>query len=327
MDYESNRREELVSRNDQIYKLCQETTLGGDNRFLCSGRCVTGPSIDNGYLVGTWSFVIVAPALHFGLVAPEIWKKGQEKGDYAQQALVIVSVAMFLLTVVLMLATSLTDPGIIPRRALQKAVPGLAEKVAEKTQLPDNLVMKDESPCTLPLPPSFTEEQERLGYKWCETCHIVRPPRASHCPDCDNCILRLDHHCPFVGNCIGQRNYGYFVSLLLSGSVLGISVTTSAVFYLCDGRWGWESHGLLTEIPLGLLVALIEIPFLLVLGLGVYHVCLICRGLTTKEQRRGRIPGGRTICSKSKRMAAMIPWREKVAINFRQAPSQNNSNP
>jgi hypothetical protein len=242
-------------------------------------------------------------------------------GNIAEQAIVILSAVMFLATICLMLATSLTDPGIIPRRALQKAVPGLAAKVAENTQLPENLIMKDESACTLPLPPSFTEEQERMGYKWCETCLIVRPPRASHCPDCDNCILRLDHHCPFVGNCIGQRNYGYFVSLLLSGSILGICVTTSAVFYMMDGPWPWEQYHLLTEIPLGLLVAVIEIPFMLILGLGLYHVCLICRGFTTKEQRRGRGPGGRTICARSG--MAMIPWREKVAINFRQAMSNS----
>uniref|UniRef100_A0A4W5Q4B8 Palmitoyltransferase n=1 Tax=Hucho hucho TaxID=62062 RepID=A0A4W5Q4B8_9TELE len=50
------------------------------------------------------------------------------------------------------------------------------------------------------------------GWRYCYTCETHTPPQCSHCYDSKECVLRRDHHCVLLGQCVGFRNYCYFLS-------------------------------------------------------------------------------------------------------------------
>lgn len=283
-------------RDRRVYRQWP-TGYGGNNRFLCGGRCITGPSIDNGYLVGTWFFVLVPALLHFAFCVDYLNKNGMWQ-------MPIFTLVALVCTIVLLLASSLTDPGIIPRLSLQRAIPGLEAVVAARTNVPEVDIEMDG-----PVPP-LSQEQIDVGYKWCDTCEVIRPPRASHCRDCDNCVLRFDHHCPFIGNCVGQRNYTYFTGFLVSSGLLGIGVSVDVImFFVHTNR---ERHYWMHQpLPMVLVIVFVficEVLVFFVIGLGVFHLVLICRGHTTRELLRSTGTGGACTLF-SRRSRPLVPRR------------------
>lgn len=54
----------------------------------------------------------------------------------------------------------------------------------------------------------------------CPDCEVLRTPRSRHCAICNRCVERFDHHCPWINNCVGINNHNYFLSFLISLTVV-----------------------------------------------------------------------------------------------------------
>lgn len=65
--------------------------------------------------------------------------------------------------------------------------------------------------------------------RWCDLCQIVKPDRCHHCKECDQCVLRMDHHCPWVNSCIGYNNLKFFYLFIMYASLLAIWVIGTTV--------------------------------------------------------------------------------------------------
>mmetsp|Transcript_93370 Transcript_93370/g.166056 ORF Transcript_93370/g.166056 Transcript_93370/m.166056 type:complete len:441 (+) Transcript_93370:46-1368(+) len=79
----------------------------------------------------------------------------------------------------------------------------------------------------LPIVPTRFEWQPGKATR-CKRCDFIRPERAHHCSVCEKCVMRMDHHCPWINNCVGIRNYKYFILLgIYTCLACGVGVATA----------------------------------------------------------------------------------------------------
>ena len=167
------------------------------NTFCCWGHLMTGPPEDLLPNTCAWVTILVPMTLFLYTWSGTLMR--------SSPPLLCFVLACFSSTIFWFLVTTFSDPGILPRNT---------------------------EPPGRPAPPLYRERIDDAGAivtdTWCHTCRIYRPPRASHCSDCDNCVRDFDHHCPFTRNCIGARNYSSFIAFLMS-----VSVSLGALLISC----------------------------------------------------------------------------------------------
>ena len=143
--------------------------------------------------------IVLGIGVQFGVLLPRL----DELQNHVSPAVTWwLSLVFAVSTLVSLWLTSTTDPGIIPAVS---------------------------SPLKPPVPEDGTPIGGPLGYRYCSTCNIFRPPRSKHCNSCNVCVSKFDHHCPWTGCCIGERNHRYFFAFLVSVSGLSILATATAM--------------------------------------------------------------------------------------------------
>ena len=127
------------------------------------------------------------------------------------------------------------------------------------------------------------------GARFCTTCHVWRPRRASHCAECGFCVARHDHHCGVMGTCVAQRNHAPFAAFLcavVAGSVILLAATAQQLFAM---RWPWTAGAWRRweTYPHAVLLVFYVYPCMLV-GFALMHVAFVCRDFTTHEMIAAR---------------------------------------
>ncbi|KAF9933451.1 Palmitoyltransferase zdhhc14 [Linnemannia zychae] len=250
----------------------------GRNLFFCGGRIMTSRDFP-AFLVAVLLLTMPTGLFH-GFTSPFLW-------HHVSPAAPIVQAYLFIVTFSSMLKTSWTDPGVIPR-----GIDG--DPPLDPPRELDSTTASFYPPQGLPRMKEVQVGMYTVRLKYCETCKIYRPPRCSHCRQCDNCVEDEDHHCIWLNNCIGRRNYRYFLIFVTTASIYAFYTSALCLTHLLLLYHEKKSdpsekpsfqRDALAKAPVSALVMIFAFVMGLAVGaLATYHFWLATVNRTTHEQ-------------------------------------------
>ena len=170
----------------------------GKNSTCCKGSCFINS--EPGRCMLTIFMINVPVAVTLFLTFEEIWIEGFSGTESnIWQLSVLVMLYLTAVSNYCMMATAMTDPGVVPARRWPEYVSKRYDQPKEKFDFYTSRLQVNQK--VSPHVYQFT---------FCKTCQIFQPPRCNHCPICHVCTLEFDHHCHWLGTCIGVRNYRTF---------------------------------------------------------------------------------------------------------------------
>jgi palmitoyltransferase len=222
----------------------------------------------------------------------------------SQQQLLIQLVAVYVATLLALLAVFKSNPGYLEAEVVEQVCQddGLTllgyeqeEDEEDTATSPSPDVTRRTNATTAETLPSFADALTAppplfrgTRRKVCSTCNFAPPLRSHHCRVCEKCVATFDHHCHFIGTCIGERNHCRFWTF--------VAVQTAS-FWMCThvvssselGFWSILFQHAITHETVFVLVAkvyLYPLTFISTL-IFIMHTLFLCSNLTTFECGKG----------------------------------------
>ena len=232
----------------------------GNNKFICNNNIIVGKKY---YHMLLSSILISIPTLLFASIMFKI-------NTSSSITLSIIIIILYIPIIFFLFMGGCSDPGLVERN--------------------NEYAFYDNRKSVI----KMNIKGHMINLNYCYTCFHFRPPRTSHCAECDNCVENFDHHCLWMGTCVGKRNYKYFYYLVFSVFILCLISAGSSIYYVINYfkiYFNKDKSGDILLIIISLcIVCFVGIMFLIffLAKLLFLHSYLISSGITFYEYIKKR---------------------------------------